>query len=82
MNELKIVVVGALAAIAIGIIFGTMSINSQNECQTRLADLQSQRAQLDARENSIGGSLDLNGELAAAGEAYNAEVQQYNAECT
>jgi uncharacterized membrane protein len=56
-------------------------INAQNEkCQQWSNEIENQRAQLDIKANTIGGKLDLSGNLEAQYYSLNNEIDQYNAE--
>lgn len=40
-----------------------------------------QRADLNGRQSSLGGTLDLDGQMASSWNQFNLEVDRYNAEC-
>ena len=59
-----------------------LEANEQAErCATWSDEIESIRLTLDAHQASLGGTLDLNGDVKAERLAFNAEVHDWNTEC-
>jgi hypothetical protein len=76
-------IIGSLLLIG-GIIWATVGHGVQNiqyHCDERQTQIQNTRAMLEGKQNSLGGMLDLNGDVAAMRAQFNLEVDRYNQEC-
>jgi hypothetical protein len=77
------VVLGTIGIFAIIWLQGQQQNNDHKTfCQDWYNQLQSKAAGLQARANSIGGTLDLSGNLRSDMMQYNMETQRYNDQCT
>lgn len=52
-----------------------------NMCLDWSDNIENARAELNGREDSLGGTLDLDGAIASFRNHFNLEVDRYNAEC-
>ena len=52
-----------------------------NMCSDWSDSIENARAELNGRDDSIGGTLDLDGAIASFRNHFNLEVDRYNAEC-
>ena len=76
-------IVGGIIAVAVGVIIA-VSLQQSAEiefCDNWSEDLETQRQQLNTRANTLGGQLDLSGDLEADTIAFNQDVHRYNEEC-
>lgn len=73
-----LIVVPAIVVIVIVIIGGTWfsAVSNSERCRQWLW-----RADLEGRQNSLGGALDLDGTVASYRNQFNLEVDRYNAQC-
>jgi hypothetical protein len=74
-----------IIVIVIAVAFIVIAVNAQtarSACSERAQAIERKRADLDARSGSIGGILDLNGDVESARQQFNLDVRQYNTDCT
>lgn len=78
-----LIVVPAIVVIVIVIIGGTWfsAVSNSERCRQWLDEIENWRADLEGRQNSLGGALDLDGTVASYRNQFNLEVDRYNAQC-
>ena len=93
MDSVQKVTVMALIGIAAGVlIYAISTANSEsvrieaeqehnNMCNNWSDQLEFKRAELEGRQQSLGGQLDLDGAVETMRLQFNLEVEQWNAEC-
>ena len=78
INKRSIIILGSGVGI---IIFSLVALFVNTNCSNWSRDIEDKRAILDARQESLGGILDLSGEVEAMRLQFNQEVADYNARC-
>lgn len=97
MDKSQRIALYALIAVGVGLtiyviqVFNSESARLEAETQAREEHfemcsnwydrIENWRADLNGRENSLGGALDLDGSLASYRNQFNLEVDRYNTEC-
>ena len=83
LQKAGIIVIPAIGIIVTVIIVGSFWIySSQNgRCIQWSDDLEMKRAELEGRQDSLGGAIDLDGSVGVFRNQFNLEVDRYNTEC-
>jgi hypothetical protein len=72
-------IIGGL--LLIGRLWFVSRMNHMSDCEVMKNNLDHKRANLEGRQGSLGGSLDLDGSMASARNQFNLDVDYYNNKC-
>jgi hypothetical protein len=83
IQKAGLVVVPAAVVIVLIILVGSFYItySENNRCEEWSNEIENMRAELDGRQDSLGGALDLDGSVGVFRNQFNLEVDRYNSEC-
>lgn len=83
IQKAGLIVIPAIVVVVLVVVVGHLySVYSEsNRCDDWSNEIENMRAELDGRQDSLGGVLDLDGSMAAFRNQFNLEVDRYNLEC-